>query len=761
MAYVISASGGQADADALGTHLAARLPAAAVPSAFVVVPELPRTPSGKRDRIALSRLALPEPRRRDGLAAADGLVAEIWRSVLGLDQASAHDDFFATGGHSLLAVELAAQVSAATGIDVPVRTLFEAPTLAAFAARVLALREAGRPRFDLTRRAAETPAPLSIAQSRLWFLERLRPGVPFLTLSLAVRLTGALDVAALARAWDALLARHDALRTRLPWIDGRPVQILGTGAPLEVVDLGGEALRDRLAAEAARSFDLENGPLARAALFRVTDAEHVLSLSLHHAIADGASLGLLLRDLDALYGGTRALALLPFRHVDYVDWQGRRLEGEDARASLDAWRGRLSSVPALDVPTDRDRPVLPSGIAGALDLEVPADLRAALRVLAREAGASEAMALLAGWALVVARFTGQDDFALGVPVSGRNRPELAGIVGLFANILPVRVDLSGRPHFREVLARVRAAMLFAYAHADLPFETLIDALQPARDARRHPLVQAIFGVQDVPSRTDRFLGLPAALVPAPREVTRVDLEVQLFRSDEAVRGRLLYPVELFDAETIQRLGRDFTALLGQAVAEPRRPVSALSLDEETDAEVRLVGPSTPPARAEAPRHATLHALFEAQAARTPDAIAIEQGSSRWTYADLDRRANRLAGRLRGLGLGPDAIVGLWLPRSSDWLAAWLGILKAGAACLPLDPSHPVDRAERVLATAGATAVVTSTELEGRLSIVARRILVDDPQLAAESDMAAAVAVGPDDLAYVIATSGSEGVPKAV
>jgi amino acid adenylation domain-containing protein len=779
VAYVVPADGAEAPpAAVLRAHLRERLPEAMVPSVFVALDALPRTSSGKLDRGALPAPDPPPAREHAApRTPVEELLAGIYAEVLGVERVGADADFFDAGGHSLLAMRLAARVRDAFGVELPIRALFEAPTVAELAARIEAARRTGGdgapPLVPVPR---DGPLPASPAQRRLWLLHQLEPGSAAYNLAGALRIRGPLEVRALERALAETVRRHEPLRTRFAEVDGEPVQVIdpAADADLPVIDLADrneaereDALRALAADEALRPFDLRAGPLLRCTLARVGEDDHALLVTLHHVIADGWSIGVLVREVSEVYaaivaGRAPALPPLPVQYADHAVWQRARLAGGELERQTAFWRRALAGAPPLlELPTDRPRPLVADDRGAQLPFALAPETGCALRALARREGATPFMTLLAAWQLLLSRYSGQDDVAVGTPVAGRGRSETEGLIGCFVNTLVLRTDLSGDPPFRALLGRVRETALAAYAHQDVPFEALVEALQPERSRARTPLFQVAFSLQPEPP-APRFGAAEVETIDPGAHAARFDLSLALTEEGDEVRGSLTYRTALFDRATAERMLAHFAVLLDDVAADPSRPLSALALMGE--AERRRVLEGWNATEAEFDRTRCLHELFAEQARRTPDAQAVVCGADALTFAELDARANRLARHLRGLGVGPDARVGMCLERGVELIVAILGILKAGGAYLPLDPAHPAERLLGVLEDADARIVVTAGAAAERLAGFGGatvRLDADAARIAAESAEAPSVEVAPENLAYVIYTSGSTGRPKGV
>jgi amino acid adenylation domain-containing protein len=780
-------AGPSPEPQALREALAASLPAAMIPAAFAALPALPRTATGKLDRRALSRLASDAAWARSTAWVAprtlvEERIAAMWADLLGRSGGAvgAHDDFFALGGHSLLAIQVVSRLRDLFGVELPVRTVFEKPTVAGLAARVEAARfetmEAGRPPIPRATRGARMP--LSFAQERLWFLDRLLEGAGPYAIPGAVRLTGRLDVAAFGHALTELVRRHESLRTTFVEEAGVPFQVISpapAAPPLTRVDLTHlpadrreETMRRLAAEEAGRPFDLERGPLIRAGLLRLAPEEHVLIVSMHHIVSDGWSMTVFIRELAALYEAGAAglpspLAEPALQYADYAFWQREHLRGPALDRELAWWSARLAGLEPLELPTDRPRPAVQSFRGGTRWTELPVQ---GLRALGRREGASTFMVLLALFQILLLRLSGQSDFAVGSPVANRNRSEVEGLIGFFVNTLVLRAELVGSPGFRSLLGRVREATLAAYEHDELPFEKLVEHLQPERTRDRNPLFRVMLTVQNQPSPQLAMGGLDIAPLDLEPGLAKFDLGLTWREEEGRLTGSLEYDTDLFDGATAERLLRLFSILAEAALAAPERAVDQLSLLTTTERAEALAAAVAPPATE--PDPATIPALFAAQAARTPEAVALEWQSDRasrpggLTYGELAVLAGRLAVFLRRHGIGPESIVGLAVPRSPEMVVAMLGILQAGAAYLPLDPDMPRERIAAMLDDARPAAVLTTAEQRTGLPASSLPILVlDDLELGAGCDGFPASPARPDNLAYVMYTSGSTGRPKGV
>ncbi|CAA9346511.1 MAG: Polyketide synthase modules and related proteins, partial [uncultured Gemmatimonadetes bacterium] len=767
---------GALDVETLRAHLAGRLPEYMVPAAYVRLDALPLTASGKLDRRALpapggDAYAVRGYERPAG--AVEEALAEIWAEVLGVERVGRHDHFFDLGGHSLLVVRVISRVRQALGVEVAPLELFRRQVLADFAEAVEA---ASRPALPpLARVGRDGPLVLSFAQQRLWFLEQMGGLGATYHIPAGLRLTGELDRAALGRALDRIVERHEALRTTFARVGGEPVQRVAPAEAsrfaLEDHDLrgnpgAGAELRALAARVAAAPFDLERGPLIRGALARLDDDEHLFLVAMHHIVSDGWSMGVLTQELSTLYAAFRRgdgdpLPPLPVQFADYAAWQRAWVSGDVLRAQADYWAATLAGAPEqLQLPTDRPRPTQQSYAGGHVALELNEELTAGLRALGQRHGATLFMTLLAGWAAVLARLSGQDDVVVGTPTANRGQAEVEGLIGFFVNTLALRVDLSGAPTVAELLGRVKARALDAQHHQDIPFEQVVERVQPARSLARTPLFQAMFMWQNTPQGRLELPGLQVgAAGPASPATAKFDLTLTLAEAGGRIAGALTYATALFDAATVERFGGYLRAALEGMVAAERLPVDRLPL--LSAAERVQVVEEWNATDAEYPRGACLHELFEAQARQTPQAAAVAYEDRSLTYAALDARADGLARHLRGLGVGPGSRVALCVERGPEMVAGLLGVLKAGAAYVPLDPTHPDDRLRYVLRDSAPAVLLTQSSLAERFGDAGVPLV--DLLAPAWEDGPAAEPVRPAsaDPAYVIYTSGSTGMPKGV
>ena len=766
-------------AGALRSYLGSRLPDYMVPSGYVVLDRLPLTANGKLDRAGL-----PAPEvtgeRRLARTPQEEILCGLFAEVLGLERVGIDESFFDLGGHSLLATRLISRVRSTLDVELAIRSLFEAPTVEGLVKRVVAEGAPARPALRAMARPAEIP--LSYAQRRLWFLNRLEGESASYTIPLAVRLSGELDRSALEGALGDLVERHESLRTIFPDRLGVARQeILAAAAArprLVVSGVSEEGLGAALSAAAGRGFDLSQEPPLRGYLFELEARTHVLLLVLHHIAGDGWSLGPLARDLGRFYearcrGVGADVGSLAVQYADYTLWQQAVLGDESDPASalgrqLGFWRDHLAGLPdQLELPLDRARPAVSSHRGERVGLAVSAQLHGGLAGLARESGASLFMVLQAGLAALLTRLGAGEDIAIGSPIAGRTDGALDDLVGFFVNTLVLRTDTSGNPSFRELVGRVRGSNLAAYGQQEVPFERLVEVLNPARSLSRHPLFQVMLAFQSEAEVGLELCGLRVSAEPVVTASAKFDLSLSLAErrgadgSPAGISGVLEYAVELFDRSTVEGMAARLVRVLEGAVASPDRRIGELAILAGEERRRLLVEWN---ATARAVPSGTLPSLFAEQVARTPSAVAVVFEDRRLSYRELDERSSRLAHHLRGLGVGPEVVVGLCVERSPEMLVGLLGILKAGGAYLPLDPDYPEERLGFMLADAGAPVLLTQSALVARLGGPDVRVVCLDgdwASIAGAPASAPASGLDPRNTAYVIYTSGSTGTPKGV
>ena len=774
VAYVVAEGLASGElASELAASLRGTLPDYMVPSAFVALDAIPLTANGKVDRKALPSSgedAVPDSAYAAPRGPLEQSLVAIWSRVLGVPRVGIHDDFFALGGHSLLATQVVSRIRATLSRELPLRALFEHPTVARLAGVLAASSAEANDAFPLTKARRDEPLPLSFAQERLWFLDQLEPGSVAYNIPIAVRLHGHLDVDALQRSILEIVRRHEALRTTFLHDGGRVHQHVRddvtASLPLLTLD-SDQALLALLENEAATPFDLARGPLLRATLLAIAEDQHVLLFTMHHIVSDGWSMGILVHELAALYsafskGLPSPLEPLAIQYPDFTAWQRAWLESGELQRQLAYWRQKLAGAPpSLELPTDKPRPPVFSSRGRTLEFEVPRELADGLRDLALREGATLFMVLLAAFDVLLARYSGQSDVVVGTPIANRTRRELEPLIGFFVNTLVLRAEIDGNATFRSLLADVKKTTLDAYAHQDVPFERLVEDLAPPRDASRTPLFQVMFALQNVPDSDVRLPGVSLEELPFETHVAKFDLALAMVeRRDATLAASLEYCTDLFEHASVERMAEHLLTLLRAVASAPAASLSEHSLLSERERHTLLVAWNE--ARDHRPDAVLVHELFEEQVERAPDAWAVVSGEERLTYAQLNARANQLAHHLRDLGVGADARVAVYLERSPEAIVAMLAVLKAGGAYVPIDPSYPSDRVAFLLQDAEPLAVVSCRALASKLNVrdVAVVSLDSTPDVLARQPVSnPASKTAAAALAYVIYTSGSTGEPK--
>ncbi|HEX8903600.1 MAG TPA: AMP-binding protein, partial [Longimicrobiaceae bacterium] len=778
-AYVVPEGAAPGTAE-LREHLRGRVPEYMVPDAFAFLPELPHTPNGKVDR-----LALPAPHPdREGTGEYvpprtpdEAALARIWSEVLGVDRVGIRDDFFELGGHSLLATQIVARVRQQLGIELPLGTLFAMPNVEELARQLADAASALPSDTRIPRVPRDRPLPLSFPQETVWFFQHLKPDMRSYNFQATVRIRGALDTGALETALQEIVRRHEIFRTTFPAVDGAPAQVVHEpwAVHLPLVDLGsigdGERERElerRMKEEFRRPFHFEELPLVRWTLFRMGDDEHVLLCIEQHLVHDGWSFAVFLRELTALYpafaaGRTPDLPEPAVQFGDFAAWQRAWAESDEAKAHLEWWKHRLAGVsPVLELPADRPRPVEMSFRGSSHRVRLPRALYDAADAFSRRHGVTLFMTLFAAFEALMHRYTGETDFCVGSGVAGRRLRESEDLIGMVVNTIPIRADLSGDPAFEELVERVRTAAVETYQHQDVPFAEIVAAVHPERSRGHLPVFQVAFNFHHAPY-PDLRLGDAEIEIEEGlgNESAKFDLNVIVIPRAHQHAGNEVVMIwefaeDLFEPDTVRRMIGHFQAVLESALADPAARVSRLRIapaDEER-AVLALAGNATG-----FPRDATLHALVAEQARLRPDAPAIEHGGRSVTYAELDATGDRIARALRGMGARPESVVAVAMERSPELAMGMLGALKAGAAYLPLDPEYPAERVAFMLADSGAAALVVRDRVPASLAGWKGPVLSLAELDAAPSAGAMGPELGAASLAYVVYTSGSTGTPK--
>ncbi len=781
-AYVVSASELKLDADNLRSFLRQKLPEYMVPSTFIEIPKIPLTPNGKIDR-----KALPAPDKdtqiKEGYEGpsteTEKTVAKIWRELLGADSIGIHDNFFDLGGHSLLATQALVKIANETDALLTVADLFSSPTISAIA-RKLDERSKSSQRSS----AAQIPIvprngkiPLSFAQQRLWFLDKLEPNSAAYNIPFGMRIKGEINVDALRQALDSLIVRHESLRTTVATINGEAfLEIVSElKCDLPVIDISelGDGKRDEkvraLASEEASSpFDLATSPLFRTKLLKLKADEYVMLVTMHHVISDGWSLAVFFEELSEIYGGITQgvdihLPELKLQYADFASWQRGPLAEEEIARQLEFWAEKLRGAePLLEFPTDRQRPLVQTYKGANYRNTFSLELLEELRVFSRNEGVSLFMTLLAAFYTLVYRHTNQDDLVLGVPIANRNYGDIERIIGFFANTLALRANLSGSPSFRTFLDHVKGLALESYDNQDVPFEKLVEHLNPKRSLSYNPIFQVMFGLHNTPPLKQELSGLNLTPIEMNTGTSRFDLEVLVRENADGLGVLAEYSTDLFDESTIERFIARFEVLLRGILNNPDESISVLPV--LTEAERHLIVDEFNDTGKDYQTDKCVHQLFEEQVTRTPDAAAVVYKDQQLTYLELNQKANSIAHRLQEFNVGPDSLVGLCVERSVEMVAGIFGILKTGAAYVPLDPSYPTDRLKMMLEDSGASVIVSHQNLAKELSQRNIDILyMDDPSVVSDNGAYndPITGVGMDNLAYINYTSGSTGLPKGV
>jgi amino acid adenylation domain-containing protein len=707
-------------------------------------------------------------------------IAKVWCEVLNLEKVGRGEDFFDLGGDSLIATQVVSRLRDVLQLNLPLRLFFETPTVAGLAAKVEASLNAGQsfthaPILPVSR---DNPLPLSFAQQRLWFIDQFDPGSYAYNMPGAIKLKGALDVDVLERSFVEIHQRHETLRTSFDVLDGSPIQVISQDVAfkLSVDDLTALPEAEQLALvhetglqEARRPFDLSEPPLLRTKLFRLAPQDHILIVTMHHIISDGWSIGIFLRELASLYesfsaGRPSLLPDFPIQYADFAQWQRQWLQGDVLDKILSYWKKQLGGEPAvLQLPTDRARPATPSLDGAKQTIMLPANLTEGLKLLSRREGVTLFMTLTAAFKMLLFRYSGQKDVILGTPIANRNRAETEGLIGFFVNSLVLRTDLSGEPSFQALLSRVREGAMEAYANQDLPFERLVEELQPERDQSRHPLFQAMISLQTEPMPQVEVAGLTMIPVEVGEVTTKfIDLVLDVVDRGDQLAVSLEYSTDLFEEATIKRMLGHFETLVEGVVTDPGEKIVRLPLLTEAERQQMLVEWND--TRVDYPLHMCVHQLFEASVEQFPNSIAVVSGHEQVSYRELNRRSNQLAHHLRERGVGPEVLVGLCLERSVELVVGMLGILKAGGAYVALDPEYPVDRLASMMEDARVSVLLTEQNLLEHMpesNCVVVCIDRDWTEIAKQSEANPQSGVCADNLAIVLYTSGSTGKPKGV
>ncbi|ACB52418.1 peptide synthetase [Crocosphaera subtropica ATCC 51142] len=746
----------------LKDFLAEKLPSYMIPSRFIELDSLPLTPNGKIDRNALPEIELNHKDYIAPKTATEEILAGIWANILNLNQVSVEDNFFELGGHSLLATRVMSQVRQVFERELPLRILFEKPTIRSLSNAIDGEGKQEILSFQKIDRHGELP--LSFAQQRQWFLSQLEPDSPFYNIPGAVRLTGKLNISLLQESLNEVVGRHEVLRSCIKTVDGKPQLIISPTITLNlpIIDLrdtpnSEEAAKKLAVKEAKQPFKLAQTPLLRVKLFQLAEQDYILLLVLHHSVADAWSVGIFIQEVAALYQAfsqqkPSPLPELPIQYLDFAAWQREWLQGETLDTQLAYWRTQLNNAPTLlKIPSDRPRPPVQTFHGKTLTFQLSQQQSDGLKQLSQQHNSTLFMVLLAAFNVLLHRYTHSEDIIVGSPIANRNRSEIEGLIGFFANTLALRSHLSGTMTFVQLLQQVRETTLGAYSHQDLPFEQLVDALQPERDLSYTSLFQVMFVLQNIPMQSLELPGLSLQSVKPESTTAKFDLTLFMTETAEGLIGTFEYNTDLFEDSRIRRLAQHFQTLITGIIANPQQQLWQLPLG------VGSVGSMESLERVEG----LIHELFEEQVKRTPDAIALIHETQELTYQDLNHQANQLAHYLQQLGVKPETPVGVCLNRSPQLIVVLLGILKAGGAYLPLDPNYPSERLALMMEDAQIPILITQGNISQPPGVTIIDLEVDQDKIIQQALINPSSELLPENLAYLIYTSGSTGRPKGV
>ena len=786
-AYMIAHEGKEIDIEQIKSELGDKLPDYMVPAAFVIMEEFPLTPNGK-----INRKALPAPDVSDLTTAKyvaprtpeEELLTSIWADVLKLDKVGVTSSFFELGGHSLLATQVISRIQEAFDVDIELRALFEKPTIEEIARIIEEIKkdEKGMARPPIEKVSREQKLPLSFAQQRLWFLDQLEPDNPAYNIPSAYILEGDLNEAALAKSILEIVRRHESLRTTFGDDGGKPLQIINSTFDFKIdkQDISGlaeperqEQLKRLATEEALRPFNLASGPLFRVSLIKVSDNQHAVLFNMHHIISDGWSIGVLISEVVQLYSAflqnePSPLPELEIQYADFAHWQQNWLKDEVLQEQVDYWKNKLAGAPPLlEIPTDRPRPAVQTVNGASENIAFSPELSEKLKVLTRQEGVTLFMTLLAAYQTLLHRYSGQDDILVGSPIANRTNSKIEKLIGFFVNNLIMKADFSDNPEFTDLLAQVRENALEAYAHQDLPFEKLVEEIQPRRDPSHAPIFQVAFVLQNIPAdRSMQLPGLTLKPVQSDAETAKYDLTLTMAEAGERLLGTMEYNSDLFDQSTIQRMLRHLEIILEAVSEDPEIQIGDINLLSKDEQQQILHEWN----ETDAPFHddKCVHEVFEQLAAEQPGAPALifkanaSAEAEQLSYAQMNSKANQLARYLKNLGTNTENIVGICMERSLDMAVSMMAILKSGAAYVPIDPSYPDERIQYMIEDSGLKILLSHSKLQNKLSnFPAQTIYLDKEweNITKEGESNLALPMQPENLAYVIYTSGSTGKPK--
>ena len=752
-----------------------------MPNVFVILETLPLTPNGKVDRFALPAPYEDIIREHEYVAPrtpTEEIIANIFAKVLGVVNVGVHDNFFELGGHSLLATQLISRLRVALDIEIPLRTLFECPTVAQLEPTLIQLRTTNRGLNipPIQPRPEGEQLPLSWAQERLWFLNQLEGSSATYNLPGALRVKGNLDIHTLQLTLSEILRRHEVLRTSFATQDGRAIQVINPEATINIniVDLQQLEATEReivvyqeVQKEAITPFNLEIPPLIRCSLLQLSTTEYVLLLTMHHIVSDDWSIGVFIEELSSLYqafinGEPSPLPELTIQYADFATWQRQYLSGEVLETQLNYWQQQLANAPELlQLPTDRPRPTVQTYQGATHSWTIETELTEKLQNLSRQNGTTLFMTLLAAFATLLYRYSSQSDILIGSPIANRNRSEIESLIGFFVNTLVLRTGFVDNPSFQELLKQVRETTLKAYQYQDVSFEQVVEALQPQRSLSHSPLFQVMFILQNTPMGEVELPGVNLSLIESQSTIAKFDLTLYMSKTESGLVGVWEYNTDLFDSSTIERMAGHFQNLLLAVVENPAQKVDELPLLSAAERHNLLVQWND--TAVDYPEDKCIHQLFEEQVEKTPNAVAVIFEEEELTYSKLNAKANQLAHYLQSLGVKPETLVGICVERSVEMVVGLLGILKAGGAYIPIDPSFPPERIELMLSDSQASIFLTQKHLATTLPENQVRVLcLDSEEIFTNQSVENPVSyVNSKNLAYIIYTSGSTGQPKGV
>jgi non-ribosomal peptide synthetase component F len=740
VAYIVPHPQQTPSAKELCSFLKTKLPEYMIPNAFVFLEVLPLTPNGKVDR-----RALPTPDIQSELidkyvaprTATEEILAQIWAQVLKVDLVGINDNFFILGGHSLLATQLVSRIRSSFKVELPLRSFFATPTVVELGQSIQQLQQED---LELTSppilaRVENVQLPLSYSQQRLWFLDQLEESSAIYNIPVGLRVQGKVNIAALEQSLQAIIARHEALRTNFITVDGETVQIIHAeiawklsvvnlqDLPTNEIELTAQQLVEK---QTIQPFDLANESLITATLLLLSETENVLIVCMHHIVSDGWSIGIFVKELTALYnayaqGQPTPLAPLEIQYADFALWQRNWLQGDLLQRQLSYWQQQLQDAPALlALPTDRPRPAIQTFNGAHIEFALSSELTTKLTKLSQEQGVTLFMTLLAAYDTLLYRYTGTEDILVGTPIANRDRSEIEGLIGFFVNTLVMRTHVSGNPSFCELMTRVRDIAMEAYTHQHLPFEILVEALQPERDLSHTPLFQVMFILQNAPMSDLDLTGLSVSSLSIENAISKFDLSLSMENTANGLVGVWEYNTDLFDSQTIERMMGHFVTLLVAIVENPQQQISQLPILTTFEQQQLLVEWNN--TQAKYPQNKCINQLFEEQVERTPDTVAVVFGNQELTYKQLNNCANQIAHYLQSLGVTQEALVAISLERSLVMVIGLLGILKAGAAYLPIDANYPPERLAFILNDAEISWLLTEQKFIDKFSNLTTKIV---------------------------------------